>query len=63
MNLVCNPAVLLTLNGGIMLRRILVNWWQALGIGLQLARIASFVVTAVLRTLGAVARDLFVYIN
>jgi len=60
MILVCNLAGLLTLNGVT-----LANWfccWEADGIGLELYRVASFVVIAVLKTLDGFASDMFLFI-
>jgi hypothetical protein len=57
---VCNRAGLVMLNGVT-----LANWFcwkEADGIGLELYRVASFVVIAVLKTLDGFASDIFLFI-
>ena len=56
----CHLAGLLTLNGVTLANWFC--WWEADGIGLELYRVASFAVIAVLKTLAGFASDMFVFI-
>jgi hypothetical protein len=57
---VCNHAGLLTLNDVTLAKWFC--WWEADGIGLELYRVASFVVMAVLKTSDGFASAMFVFI-